>query len=62
MADIEMTRRPEYTAEEFARDYAEDSMVTIELLSAMGRHVEPCDCDYEGCRGWQMVRPDHGSD
>lgn len=42
------------TAEEFERGYAERSGRTIEELRKR-RVVRPCDCDYEGCQGWQMV-------
>ena len=42
------------TAEEFERDYAERSGVTVEWLREH-RTVRPCDCDYEKCEGWQMV-------
>lgn len=52
--------RPSITAEEFERQYAERSGVTVEQLRVLGRFVAPCDCDYEECHGWQMARLDNG--
>ncbi len=43
------------TREEFEKRYAENSDSTIQELHDLGGRVEPCDCDYEGCKGWQMV-------
>lgn len=43
------------TREEFAEAYAHRSGVTVEWLRANGREARPCDCDYEGCEGWQMA-------
>ena len=43
------------TREEFERDYAEQSGMTIERLHQLGLAVVPCDCDYEKCQGWAMV-------
>ena len=43
------------TATEFARGYAEHSGVTVEWLREHGREVRPCDCEFEGCEGWQMA-------
>ena len=51
-----LNRRPEYTAQEFERDYAEASGVTLAFLKEHTRQVAPCHCDYEECRGWQMTR------
>lgn len=51
-----MTRRT-MTREEFEQGYAERSGMAVEKLRSYGQHVEPCDCDYEGCQGWQMVSP-----
>lgn len=42
------------TAEEFERAYAERSGLTIDRLRQY-RTPRPCDCEYEGCEGWQMV-------
>lgn len=42
------------TAEEFERAYAERSGRTVEELRRY-RTVRPCDCDYEGCEGWQSI-------
>ncbi len=52
------TKRPEYTAAQFEMDYSDASGVSIAILRECGRTVQPCDCDYEKCRGWQMVRPE----
>ena len=46
------------TAEEFERQYAERTGVTVEQLREMGRIVAPCYCDYEGCEGWQSTTPE----
>ncbi len=43
------------TKEEFIEGYCERSGVTYEFLQFHGRSAEPCDCDYEGCEGWQMA-------
>jgi hypothetical protein len=43
------------TAEQFEREYAERSGVTVEWLKANGRVVRPCDCHEEDCEGWQSV-------
>jgi len=43
------------TREQFAQAYAERSGVTVEWLAEQGREARPCDCDYEGCEGWQMA-------
>ena len=44
------------TKEEFERDYAERSGVTIEWLHEHGREGVPCDCGEELCQGWAMTR------
>lgn len=46
---------PAITAEEFERQYAERSGVTVERLRELGRVVRPCHCDAEGCEGWQSI-------
>lgn len=46
---------PALTAEEFERQYAEGSGVTVEWLREQGQVVRPCDCGLEGCSGWQSV-------
>lgn len=43
------------TKDEFERGYAERSGVTIEWLHEHGQTAALCDCDQEGCMGWQMV-------
>ena len=42
------------TREQFEQAYAAGSGVTVEWLRERGREARPCDCDYEGCQGWQM--------
>lgn len=44
----------EIEKDEFERSYAERSGMTVEELRELGCRVVPCDCDYEGCQGWQM--------
>lgn len=43
------------TAEEFERQYAERSGITVERLRELGRIVAPCDCGDELCEGWQST-------
>ena len=52
------------TRERFAEAYARRSGTTVEWLKEHGREARPCDCDYEGCEGWQMahVREDEGAE
>lgn len=42
------------TLDEFERQYAERSGVTVAWLHANDRFGVPCDCGEEGCEGWQM--------
>ena len=51
------TKRPGSTtaAEEFERQYAARSGVSVKWLRQQGRVVRPCQCDYEECEGWQSV-------
>ncbi len=44
--------------EEFEQGYADRSGMTLQKLLELGGHGEPCECDYEKCRGWQMVFPE----
>lgn len=46
------------TVEQFEREYAERSGVTVEFLRQWGRHGELCDCDEEICEGFQMAHSD----
>ena len=46
------------TKDEFERQYAERSGVTVEWLHGEGLYATPCDCEEEGCEGWQMVHAD----
>ena len=50
------------TAEEFERQYAERSGITVERLRELGRIVAPCDCGEEYCEGWQSTTPERLAD
>ena len=43
------------TREQFAEAYARRSGVTVEWLREHGREPRRCDCEEEGCEGWQMA-------
>jgi hypothetical protein len=43
------------TKEEFEKQYAEKSGLTIDQLHWFGLHAETCDCGDERCNGWIMV-------
>jgi hypothetical protein len=43
------------TAEEFEREYAAQSGITVERLRELGRIVAPCDCGEDFCEGWQST-------
>jgi hypothetical protein len=42
-------------AEQFAEEYAKRSGVTVEFPRDRGLFPESCDCDEDGCAGWQMA-------
>jgi hypothetical protein len=42
-------------AEQFAREYAERSGVTVDWLRRNGREACECECGAEDCEGWQMT-------
>lgn len=47
------------SADEFERQYAERSGITVEYLhDELGRRAIPCSCDYEHCQGWRIVSDD----
>lgn len=46
------------TKDEFEKQYADRSGVTVEFLHEHGRFGKPCDCDEEICQGWQMTHAD----
>jgi hypothetical protein len=50
------------TAEEFERQYAERSGLTVERLRALGRVVIPCRCGWNECEGWQSVSKQNAED
>jgi hypothetical protein len=41
--------------EQFEKDYATGLGKTVEQIREQGLKAEPCDCEDESCRGWQMV-------
>lgn len=43
------------TKENFVKEYAERSGLSVEILHALGQIAVKCDCEYEGCEGWTMV-------
>lgn len=49
------------TADEFAREYAARSGVTVDWLREHGREARPCDCGDEMCEGWQMAHVNEGN-
>jgi hypothetical protein len=48
-----------FTKEEFEAYYAANMGMTVEQLRAFNaefdRMIAPCACEYEECRGWQMI-------
>lgn len=45
------------TKEEFERQYATRSNIPLDRLKELGFVAHPCDCEEEGCQGWQAVFP-----
>ena len=43
------------TKEEFEEGYARRSDTTVESLNSHGLWAYPCECDENGCPGWQMT-------
>lgn len=43
------------TLDEFEKRYAEFSNLTVKQLRAFGLQGIPCDCNENGCNGWQMI-------
>jgi hypothetical protein len=43
------------SAEQFEREYAERSGVTVAWLREQGRVVRPCNCGDDFCAGWQSL-------
>ncbi len=50
------------TAEEFERQYAERSGITVERLRELGRVVRPCNCGDESCQGWQSISQENAEE
>lgn len=46
------------TRDEFTIFYATNSGMAVSELLRLGFRAEPCDCDEEICKGWQMVTQD----
>ena len=40
--------------QEFEKQYAESSGVTVEWLHQNGLFALPCECEYDKCKGWRM--------
>jgi hypothetical protein len=49
-----MKQQTPYSAADFERDYCARSGIQVETNRKFQR-VVPCDCDYDKCRGWQMI-------
>ena len=47
------------TKEEFEKYWTGLGGHTVDDLRRMGLVAKPCDCDYEGCQGWQMAGDDN---
>jgi len=45
----------EMTRDEFEKQYADKSGVTIEWLHEQGQFASPCYCGEEGCDGWKII-------
>lgn len=45
------------TKEEFINQYCKDSKITTEELLKYSV-VLPCNCDYDACQGWAVIRND----
>ncbi len=40
--------------QEFEKQYAEASGMTVDQLHELNLHAIPCDCEETGCQGWAM--------
>ena len=49
-ADMSMTKA------EFEAFWCRGTDMPVADLRRCGLHAEPCDCEEDGCRGWQMIR------
>jgi len=43
------------TQSEFIKQYCKNSNISEEKLNELGRFSMICNCEQEGCEGWQMV-------
>ena len=43
------------TKDEFEKEYARRSGLSVEELHKMKLCVKECNCEYKNCKGWQMV-------
>ncbi len=46
------------TKEDFIKQYAENSSVTVEWLKERGLIAVECNCNYKNCKGWIVVDKD----
>lgn len=46
------------TKEQYIKQYAENSSVTVEWLKEHNQIAVKCNCDYRNCKGWVMVDKD----
>lgn len=44
------------TKDEFEKEYALRSKVSVEWLHQQGQIAMPCDCGETGCEGWKMTQ------
>lgn len=44
-----------YTKEDFERDYAKNSGMSVERLKELGQVAVECGCDEDDCLGFRMV-------
>ena len=43
------------TKKQFIKNYCKKSNITYEKIKSLGMRARPCYCNYEGCKGWQMI-------
>jgi hypothetical protein len=60
-SDGESKQKP-LSAEQFEREYARRSGLSVQKLRECGRVVRSCDCGAIGCFGWQSVSRDHAAE
>lgn len=50
------------TQSDFIKKYCEDSNITEEFLNKRGWFSVLCECQYEKCQGWAMVKKENLED